>query len=136
MLKLSARVTIPAHEIQWNMVRAQGPGGQHVNKTSTAVQLFFDVKASSLPDYYKERLLKLNDYRITDGGKVVIKVQDSRSQEANRHLALERLRLFIMDAMKVEKKRRPTKPTRGSQKRRIEKKKQQGEKKALRRKLD
>ncbi|WP_309380067.1 alternative ribosome rescue aminoacyl-tRNA hydrolase ArfB [Cerasicoccus frondis] len=136
MLKISARVEIPAHEIQWNMVRAQGPGGQHVNKTSTAVQLFFDVKASSLPPYYKERILQRNDQRITEAGKVVIKVQETRSLEMNRELALERLRDLILEATKVQKKRRPTRPTRNSQKRRIDKKKQQGEKKAMRRKLD
>ncbi|WP_343219094.1 alternative ribosome rescue aminoacyl-tRNA hydrolase ArfB [Cerasicoccus maritimus] len=136
MLQISARVTIPAHEIQWNMVRAQGPGGQHVNKTSTAAQLFFYVKESSLPDFYKERLLRHRDHRMNEDGAIVIKVQDTRSQETNKAIALERLREIILAATKVQKKRRATKPTRGSQIRRVDKKKQHGEKKALRRKLD
>ncbi|GHB92139.1 alternative ribosome rescue aminoacyl-tRNA hydrolase ArfB [Cerasicoccus arenae] len=133
MLRLSTKVIIPDTEIQWQMVRAQGPGGQHVNKTSCAAQLFFDIRASSLPTFYRERLLGHQDHRITDSGVIIIKAQDSRSLEMNRELALKRLREIILAATKIEKKRRPTRPTRNSQKRRVESKKKQGEKKAMRR---
>ncbi|MGE9295284.1 MAG: alternative ribosome rescue aminoacyl-tRNA hydrolase ArfB [Puniceicoccales bacterium] len=136
MLRISNTVEIPAHELDFQMIRAQGPGGQNVNKTSTAVQLFFKIRESSLPPFYKERLLKHTDHRITDGGTVVIKVQDTRSQETNREIALERLREIIKAATKIERKRRATKPTLGSKKRRLDQKKQRGEKKSMRRKPD
>lgn len=136
MLRISNTVEIPANEISWQMVRAQGPGGQNVNKTSTAVQLFFDVRASSLPPFYRERLLRHTDHRITDAGVIVIKVQDTRSQDTNREIALQRLLEIIKAATKVQRKRRATKPTLGSKKRRVDKKKQRGEKKAMRRKPD
>lgn len=136
MLQISSKVTIPAEDIDWQMIRAQGPGGQHVNKSSTAVQLFFDIGASSLPEFYRERLLRHTDHRITENGLIIIKAQDSRSQEKNRETALQRLREIILAATKVQKKRRVTRPTLGSQKRRVEHKKQQGQKKANRRKPD
>jgi len=136
MLRLSNNVTIPENELDFQMIRAQGPGGQNVNKTATAVQLFFDINASSLPDFYKQRLRRHTDHRITDSGVIVIKVQETRSQESNREIALERLREIIKEATKVQRKRRATKPTLGSKKRRLDSKKQRGEKKAMRRKPD
>lgn len=134
MLRLSNTVEIPAYELVFQCVTAQGPGGQNVNKTATAVQLFFDIPHSSLPPFYKERLMAHRDSRITEAGLVVIKVQDSRSQDTNRAVALERLKELILAATKTQRKRRPTKPTRGSQQRRVEAKKQRGQTKAMRRK--
>jgi len=136
MLQLSSRVTIPDHELEWQATRAQGAGGQHVNKNDTAVQLIFDIGASSLPDFYKERLLKCRDHRLTDGGKLIIKAQESRSQYKNKSIALERLKEIILEAIKVEKKRRATRPTRASQRRRMDCKSKHSDKKANRRKPD
>ncbi len=136
MLRLSNHAVIPDHELVFEAIRAQGPGGQHVNKTATAVQLFFDIPSSSLPPFYKERLMKHRDHRITESGLIIIKVQDSRSQDTNRAVALERLKEIILAATVVQRKRRATKPTRASQKRRVEAKKQRGQTKAMRRKPD
>jgi len=136
MLKISNTVEIYDSELVFQMTRAQGPGGQNVNKTSTAVQLFFDIRASSLPAFYQERLLQHTDHRITDSGVIIIKAQDTRSQETNRELAVERLREIIKAATKVQRKRRKTQPTLGSKKRRLDQKKQRGEKKTMRRKPD
>jgi len=133
MLPISKHVTIPASEIELTAVRAQGAGGQNVNKVSTAVHLRFDIRASSLPVLYKERLLRLNDQRITKEGVVVIKAQRQRSQEKNRQEALKRLKEFINKAMVVRKKRKRTRPTSGSQEKRIEGKIRRGRLKALRR---
>ncbi|MGY8863181.1 MAG: alternative ribosome rescue aminoacyl-tRNA hydrolase ArfB [Pseudomonadales bacterium] len=137
MLKISNRIIIPAHEIEQQFVRSQGPGGQHVNKTSTAVHLFFDIRAStSLPAYVKHKLLNTSDHRISASGKVIIKSQASRSQDANRQAALEQLTLVIQAAMVQEKRRIPTKPTKGSKTRRLETKNQKGQTKKLRSKVD
>jgi ribosome-associated protein len=136
MLYISPRIAIPDTEIDIHAVRAQGAGGQHVNKVSTAIHLRFDIAASSLPQLYKEHLLLLKDRRISRDGVITIKAQESRSQEQNREDALERLRELIQRATVPRKKRKSTKPTRGSQQRRVEHKKKRGRLKALRRTLD
>jgi ribosome-associated protein len=132
MLRISSHVVLPDSEIAIHAVRSQGAGGQHVNKVSTAIHLRFDIKSSSLPPFYKEELLKLRDHRISEEGVITIKAQQHRSQERNREDALERLSLLIHSVAIPKKKRKPTKPTKGSQNRRIEGKKRQGRLKQLR----
>jgi len=132
MLIISNNVSIPSHEIDMHAIRAQGSGGQNVNKVSSAIHLRFDIRASSLPDFYKEKLLALNDYRITKDGCVVIKSQEHRSQELNREAALERLAILIKSVNVVQKVRKPTKPSRSSQQKRMDKKSKHGQNKALR----
>ncbi len=131
-LRISSQVRIPEEEIELSAIRAQGPGGQHVNKASTAVHLRFAIRASSLSEFYKERLLKLSDQRITKEGVIVIKAEAHRSREKNRLDALERLAELVRAAGRTSKKRKPTKPTRGSQRRRMDAKTKHGRTKALR----
>lgn len=132
MLQISTHVSIPDSEIDLHAMRSQGAGGQNVNKVSSAIHLQFNIVASSLPRFYKDALLALHDNRISAEGIITIKAQQHRTQERNRADALERLQLLIQTVAVPRKKRKATKPTKGSQTRRIESKKKQGRLKALR----
>lgn len=134
MLPISQTVSIPLEEIDITAIRAQGAGGQNVNKVATAIHLRFDILNSSLPDYYKQRLMHLNDYRINKEGIINIKAQRFRTQLKNKEDALSRLQSLIQSVNKPKKKRIPTKPSKASQKKRVEKKIQRGKIKKLRQK--
>ena len=135
MIVISRHVAIPDGEFEITAIRAQGAGGQHVNKTSTAIHLRFDIRASSLPEYYKERLLAASHHLISSDGVIVIKAQEYRSQELNREAALARLVAVIKDLTTVQKARRPTRPTRASKERRLASKAQKSSVKAMRGKV-
>ncbi|MBC1187881.1 MULTISPECIES: alternative ribosome rescue aminoacyl-tRNA hydrolase ArfB [Kluyvera] len=135
MIVISRQVSIPDTELTITAIRAQGAGGQHVNKTSTAIHLRFDIRASSLPEYYKERLLEASHHLISADGVIIIKAQEYRSQEMNREAAIARLVSVIQTLTAEQKSRRPTRPTRASKERRLTSKAQKSSVKNLRGKV-
>ena len=136
MLSLSNNVTIPEDEIQMSAIRAQGKGGQNVNKVSTAIHCRFDIKASSLPEFYKQRLLNFTDHRITKDGVIIIKAQNRRSQEQNKEDALLRLKELILSAITPVKRRIASKPKKSSIRKRLDNKSKQSGKKDMRKKVN
>ena len=135
MLVINNHIAIPDNEIEISAIRSQGAGGQNVNKVSSAIHLRFDINASSLPDVYKQRLLALRDHRITREGVVIIKAQQSRSQDKNREAALKRLQALIQKVLATPKKRKATKPSKASQTKRMDSKTKRGRAKDLRKKI-
>ncbi|PSB12324.1 aminoacyl-tRNA hydrolase [Pleurocapsa sp. CCALA 161] len=136
MLKISEQVNIPSHEIDIKAVRSTGAGGQNVNKVATAIHLRFDILASSLPDSYKEKLLKLSDSRISTNGVISIKAQQFRTQHQNKEDALIRLKNLIKSVSIPKKKRFVTKPSKRAKRKRLDNKTKRSQLKALRKKVD
>ncbi|NVJ60525.1 MAG: aminoacyl-tRNA hydrolase [Gammaproteobacteria bacterium] len=136
MIKFSNNVSIPEQEIEFHAIRSQGAGGQNVNKVASAIHLRFDINNSSLPDFYKERLLALSDSRLTTDGILIIKAQTHRTQEKNKEDAIKRLINIVKDAVKVQKKRKKTRPSKASQQKRMDRKTKHGKTKQLRGKVD
>ncbi len=136
MLIINDKISIPLSEIEISAVRSEGPGGQHVNKTSSAAHLKFDIKNSSLPQWVKTKILNLKDNHITSSGKIIIKAQETRSLVRNREEALKRFKEIILKSLVVIKKRRKTKPTKNSIKKRLETKKNRSKTKENRKKVD
>jgi ribosome-associated protein len=134
-LKISNRYSIRPEEIDYQAIRATGPGGQNVNKTASAIHLRFDIRASSLPEVWQARLLQLGDQRISNDGVVVIKANRHRTRELNRDDARQRLRELILGVVETPKKRRPTRPSRGAKQRRMDAKGRRSQTKALRGKV-
>lgn len=135
MITITDTIHLPDNEIQFRQIHASGPGGQHVNKVASAVHLRFDVNMSSLPDPFKDRLLRMHDSRISEDGIIIIKAQRYKSLEQNKEDALQRLRLLISKALVKQKKRVPTRPSRSAREKRLAGKQQRSQRKSQRRKI-
>ena len=136
MIRINSRIQIPLKEVEFSAIRAQGAGGQNVNKVASAIQLQLNITASSIPVRYQERIRSCADRRISKDGIITIKAQRFRTAERNKQDAIERLRALILKAIQIQPKRVPTKPTRGSQKRRLNDKNRRSQIKENRRKPD